>query len=163
MKKKLLLAVTSLITIAVFACRSLTVRTPLKPVSATETITEPTQPQAATQTPIATDTATASLPTEAPAATSSGVSFKNDVMPIFQNSCNKCHGIETTKKGLDLTTYENLMMGSFNGPVIEAGDADNSYLVQQIVDGEIPKRGDPLSDKDIQTIIDWVNAGALNN
>lgn len=62
-----------------------------------------------------------------------------------------------------MRTYEALMEGSFNGSVITPGNADDSFLVQQVLDGEMPKRGPKLTTEQIQIIIDWVNAGAINN
>ena len=166
MKRKLPLILTILIVTALSACGQQAAQTPLEPAAATETAIQPTQPPAATETaqPLPTDSAAVPPPTEAPvAASASEVSFANDVMPIFEASCIKCHGGEKTKEGLDLKTYEGLMAGSFNGSVLEAGNANDSLFVQQIIEGEMPKREDRLSDSDIQIIIDWVNAGALNN
>lgn len=101
-------------------------------------------------------------PTDTPAATAS-VSFVNDVMPILQNRCFNCHGGEQTKEGLSFASYETLMSGSDNGPVLIPGDANNSLLVQQLLKGKMPKRGPKLTPEQIQLIIDWINAGALNN
>jgi len=55
------------------------------------------------------------------------------------------------------------MEGSDHGPVIVSGDADNSLLIRKLVKGEMPKRGPKLTPVQIQTITDWINAGALNN
>ena len=55
------------------------------------------------------------------------------------------------------------MAGSFNGVVVIPGNAADSFLVQQLINGEMPKRGPKLTDEQIQIISDWINAGALNN
>ena len=55
------------------------------------------------------------------------------------------------------------MAGSKNGPVIAAGDADNSLLVELVSTQKMPKRGPKLTPDQVQVIIDWVNQGALNN
>jgi mono/diheme cytochrome c family protein len=99
----------------------------------------------------------------APAPETATVSFANDVMPIFSASCNTCHGGDQTKAGLDMTTYASLMAGSMQGAVIFPGSPSQSVLVQQVVDGEMPKRGDKLTAEQIQVISDWVAAGAPNN
>jgi hypothetical protein len=62
-----------------------------------------------------------------------------------------------------MRTYDTLMAGSFNGTVITAGNAADSFLIEQLVNGEMPKRGTKLTADQIQIIIDWINAGALNN
>ena len=70
---------------------------------------------------------------------------------------------EHVSEGLDMNTYETLMAGSQNGPVIVPGDADDSLLIQKVTEGKMPKRGPKLTPAQIQIIIDWINAGALNN
>ena len=165
MKKALTMSLT-LLTILITACGGQTPQTQLRPATATETVIQPAQSAASTNTPlsspIVTDTSTsaAKAPTEAPVAS---VSFINDVLPILENSCNKCHGVEQIKEGLDMRTYETLMAGSFNGTVITPGNAEDSFLVQQLLEGEMPKRGPKLTHDQIQIIINWINAGALNN
>lgn len=62
-----------------------------------------------------------------------------------------------------METYQALMAGSQDGPVITPGDASESLLVQKIASGEMPKRGPKLTPEQIQVIIDWINAGAQNN
>jgi uncharacterized membrane protein len=139
--------------------------TATEPATATQAEPTPTQPPAVTDTVVpateapATDTAVAA--TEAPA--SSGVSFVNDVQPILNAKCIKCHGVEQVKEGLDIQTYEAIMAGSFNGPVIVPGNANDSLFVQLIVEGEMPNRGTKVTPEELQLIIDWVNQGALNN
>jgi hypothetical protein len=91
------------------------------------------------------------------------VSFASDVLPVLENRCVQCHGGERTEEGLVLTTYADLMAGSWNGPVIVPGSADDSYLVQQIVDGDMPKRGPRLLPAEIRLISEWVNFGAPDN
>ncbi len=99
--------------------------------------------------------------TEAPV--SGDVSYVNDVKPILAGSCKDCHGGNQTKAGLDLTAYESLMAGSVNGVVIVAGNSADSYLVELVIDGKMPKRGSRLTPEQIQTISRWIDAGALNN
>ena len=97
------------------------------------------------------------------------VSFANDVLPIFNNRCVDCHG-GTDENGeqrleslLDLRTYEGVMAGSEFGTVIEAGDAEASYLLEMIVEGDMPEEGDPVPEAEIETIRSWIAAGAENN
>lgn len=91
------------------------------------------------------------------------VSFVNDVFPILQSRCSSCHMGEYTSKNLNMDTYKDLMEGSQNGPVIIAGNAKESLLVQKISSSEMPKRGPKLTPAQIQIIGDWINAGAPNN
>lgn len=94
---------------------------------------------------------------------SATVSFKNDVMPLLQSRCFTCHGGQQTNRGLDLATYDSLMAGSQNGPVVTAGDAANSLIIQLVASGMMPKSGAKLTPAEVQMLTDWVNAGAKDN
>jgi len=109
-------------------------------------------------------------PTVAPAATAtatltntSAVSFARDVLPIFTQVCVKCHGGEKTQKSLVLKSYDDVMQGSEDGPVILPGDPANSVLIDMIVQGKMPKNSPKLLPAQIRVITDWVKAGAPNN
>ncbi len=91
------------------------------------------------------------------------VSFTDDVLPILKANCTRCHGTSRQSADLKLNTYDNLMAGSEGGPVVVPGDSTNSLLVELIVSGEMPKKGDKLPDQEIQIISDWINTGALDN
>jgi mono/diheme cytochrome c family protein len=109
-----------------------------------------------------------SAPTEAPAeapaqAAGATVSFANDVQPIIESRCINCHGGERVEKGLNLSSYADLMAGSENGPVVVPGDPANSKLVELVDNQKMPKRGPNLTPPQVQIISDWVAAGALNN
>lgn len=150
-----------LLTVIATACGVQAAQPSPLPATATEAVIVP----AATNTsvPVPTEVQVPQVETPTQAAAAPTVSFANDILPIFNNSCNKCHGVEQVKEGLDMRTYEALMAGSFNGSVITPGNANDSFLVEQIVKGEMPKRGQKLLPTQIQLIIDWINAGALNN
>jgi hypothetical protein len=162
MKTKLS-TITILLTLLISACATGAPQATPVPATATEVVLpSPTNTQVPATETLAPATETPIVATEPPAS-NDGVSFANDVLPIFQATCIKCHGGDEIKEGLNLTTYDGVIAGSFNGPVIHPGDSNDSYLVQQVIDGEMPKRGTKLSDEQIQIITDWVNQGALNN
>jgi mono/diheme cytochrome c family protein len=105
-------------------------------------------------------------PTETPAAAigeAAEISFSNEVLPIFEQRCVKCHGGEDTEEGLELTSYQETMAGSWNGPVIEPGNVAESYLVDQIESGDMPKNEPRLLPAEIRIIRAWVEAGAPDN
>ena len=96
------------------------------------------------------------------------VSFADEVAPIFNANCIKCHGglpdeEELRESGLDLRTYESVMVGSEYGSVVEPGNPDDSILLQLVEDGDMPEEGDNLSAEDISTIRTWIAEGAQNN
>ena len=149
------------LTITISACGAQATQPSPLPATATEAVIVPTATDTSAPAPTQAQVPQVETPTQAAAAPT--VSFANDILPIFNNSCNKCHGVEQVKEGLDMRTYETLMAGSFNGSVITPGSANDSFLVEQIINGEMPKRGQKLLPAQIQLIIDWINAGALNN
>jgi hypothetical protein len=58
------------------------------------------------------------------------VSFSCELLPYYQTMCNTCHQGQSAPAGLDLMSYEGLMNGSINGPVVIPGYPDNSKIVQ---------------------------------
>jgi mono/diheme cytochrome c family protein len=108
-----------------------------------------------------TQAAASDTPASQPSPTSQ-VSLSKDVLPIFQANCSSCHGDNRQSAGLNLSSADGVM-NAVNVGAIVAGSADNSRLVDDIVSGRMPRRGAPLSQQDIQTISNWINAGAPNN
>lgn len=109
-----------------------------------------------------------SQPTEPsqPTPTAGAVSFKQDVLPIFKDKCNACHG-SVTLGGWDASSYKTVMTSGDHAPVIVPADPDGSLLVQKLrgeqTSGTIMPPGSKLSPKDIQLIINWILAGAPEN
>jgi mono/diheme cytochrome c family protein len=95
-----------------------------------------------------------------PPATSQDVSFQADAQPILNARCVSCHG---GTDGLYLDNYVNVMNGSMGWPVVIPGDPVNSRLIQLVSSGYMPYGGPSLSQAQIQTLVDWVAAGAPNN
>jgi mono/diheme cytochrome c family protein len=152
-----------LLTLLITACGGLATQVTPELVAPTQAVSQPTS--VPTLASPAIDTAVRASDTALPAtdAPVTGVSFSKDVMPILAKSCSECHGGKQMKEGLDLRTYESLMAGSFNGTVLVVGNSADSLLVQQLVNGKMPKRGPKLTPAQIKLISDWVDAGALNN
>ncbi len=92
------------------------------------------------------------------------IDFSHDVVPILKAHCSKCHAGQSKKGGFSLNTHEALLSGSENGPVIEAGKASESRLIDVIkstvTDERMPPEGDRLSDKEIAILERWINQGA---
>lgn len=111
----------------------------------------------------ATSMPTAPVLTPGGAGTSATVSFSKDVLPLLQSRCVNCHGGQKTSKGLNMTSYAKLMAGSQNGAVVIPGNVDKSPFIQFILQGKMPKNGPKLLPGQVQLLINWVKAGALNN
>lgn len=158
---KLTLSVLTVLAIVLTACGAPgTEPAPIDTMATTASSgNEPTAIDSNTQ-PVPTEAATLA-PTEA--AMPAGVSFSKDVLPILQSRCSSCHSGEQARKGLSVISYETLMAGSTDGAVIIPGDANGSLLIQLVSSGQMPQRGPKLTPEQIQMIIDWILAGALNN
>lgn len=123
-------------------------------------MTEPEPTQAPTDAPVE---AEEPAPTEAPAEASADVSFANDVLPIIESRCVKCHGGDRIEEGLLMRTYDEILAGSDNGPIVVPGDVEGSLMVELVTSKEMPKRGPKLTPPQVQIITNWVAAGAPNN
>ena len=97
------------------------------------------------------------------------VDYTSEIQPIFNANCTSCHG---SSGGLSLDSYDNVMAGnSNNGPVITAGDANNSIIVQKILGtagfgNRMPSNNQTYFDnhqEELQLIMDWIDEGALEN
>ena len=99
------------------------------------------------------------------------LSFAEDILPIFTGRCASCHqpGAEGyDKSGLDLTTYEGLMKGTKNGPMVIPKDPDGSNLVWLLDWRASPQLRMPHGRKKLSTcdrndIRAWIREGAKNN
>ena len=101
------------------------------------------------------------------------VSYQEHIQDvIFNLSCLvACHD-SARQAGLELTSWETLMEGGDNGPVVEIGNAEASPLVWS-VEGRndlgisvslMPPAGFPqLNGTEIRLIKDWIDQGAKNN
>ncbi len=124
------------------------------------TASEP--PPSPTDTPVATEPPP--TPTEtATSAPSEGPSFSKEVLPVLTTRCQRCHGGDRTEAGLNLLSYQGVMAGSQNGPVVIPGSSATSPLVELIVSGKMPKRAPRLPETEIEIIRTWVDVGALDN
>ena len=92
------------------------------------------------------------------------VSFSADVLTILESKCNMCHGM---LGGWDGTTYRSVMDSGDNPPVVIPGDPEGSLLGQKILgaqtEGTVMPPGGRMDAEDIQIILDWITAGALDN
>ena len=86
------------------------------------------------------------------------VSFEQNILPILTSRCALagCH-VADGPHGLDFRTYESFTAGGEHGSVFIPGNAEGSEVVEQIVSGNMPPKGPPLSAAEIQVFVDWIN------
>src|SRR4030095_4774509 len=70
------------------------------------------------------------------------VSFGQDIKPILEASCIKCHGRGRSKGDFRIDTRETLLKGGESGPAVAAGKSDESYLIA-LVSGIDPENVQP--------------------
>ena len=92
------------------------------------------------------------------------VSFSADLASVLSKRCMGCHGGNRPRQDLRIESFESMMVGGENGPIIEAGSPDDSLMILKMkgeADGDrMPPNGSPLSDKVIAKFAAWIQAGA---
>lgn len=92
--------------------------------------------------------------------------YAQQISPILDANCVACHGEAKSQGGLRMDSYDLLMKGGKDGPVIVAGHPENSLLLQRVTlppDHKqfMPAEGKPaLHAEDIALIKAWVEQGA---
>ena len=65
-----------------------------------------------------------------PASTQTGLTFTNDILPLFKASCVGCHSGNRPRAQLRLDTLEGVLKGTEKGLILTAGNSANSLLVK---------------------------------
>ncbi|MCH2250956.1 MAG: PSD1 and planctomycete cytochrome C domain-containing protein [Cognatishimia sp.] len=91
--------------------------------------------------------------------------FKQDVFPILEAHCFKCHGPDKQESDLRLDSRAGMLTGGDFGPAIVPGDAAKSYLIKAIttdnVELRMPPKGKRLSPEQVATLNNWIAKGAV--
>jgi len=97
------------------------------------------------------------------AAPSAGadVTYEDHVRPILKAACVECHGESAEPAGgLDLRLRHLAVKGGSQGPAIVPGKADMSVLMKRITSGEMPPGKKKLTPAQVDTLRQWIAAGA---
>jgi hypothetical protein len=106
------------------------------------------------------------LESKLPPASTTQISFDEQIRPIFENSCFRCHGPEKPKSKFRLDNREAALRGGEEGKDIEPGQSAKSPLVYYVArlkeDMEMPPpgKGDPLTPEQVGLIRAWIDQGA---
>ena len=97
-----------------------------------------------------------------PALASAGeLFFESDVRPILKAHCFHCHGEEEELRGsLDLRQVRTMLAGGDSGAALVPGKPDESLLLQQIEQDDMPPVDKKLSASEKATIRAWLEQGA---
>ena len=92
--------------------------------------------------------------------------FSLVVQPLLQEYCVSCHDARKHKADLRLDSFQALMEGGIDGPVIKTHYADQSRLIECMLsapdaDGHMPPEGQPQPTAEEIAVLEWwVNSGA---
>jgi len=84
--------------------------------------------------------------------------YAANIEPAFA-SCTACHNEAVSSAGLDLSSYAALIAGSDNGEVILPGEGKNSLLVEV----QSGLHFATMTSQQLDLLIEWIDAGALND
>lgn len=94
--------------------------------------------------------------------------FRNEVKPIFVNSCWKCHNAKRAKRSgqLDQMSIANLLSGGRSGiPAVVPGDPAASLIIKKVrhddEEERMPPMGAALSEEQIKVLERWIAQGAV--
>ena len=97
---------------------------------------------------------------EAPTKSASHIIYEDEVQPIFQKHCVKCHSEKNRKAEFDLSSTAGLLKGGESGAGLVAGKPDESLLYEYLHDGAMPPEDSPpLSKQELKTIHQWIQSG----
>ncbi len=86
------------------------------------------------------------------------------VQPVLEQKCYGCHNSEKKQGGLDMSTWEDFVIGGENGPVIEGGIWESELFRRITLPQEnkkfMPPKGTPLTYDEISIIKWWLTQGA---
>lgn len=84
------------------------------------------------------------------------VSFSRQVAPILVRSCGGCH-VAGRKGDFQMASYQGLMQSG----MVQRGAGTSSRLVEVILTGDMPRGGGTIAAADVDTLIRWIDAGAI--
>jgi WD40 repeat protein len=94
------------------------------------------------------------------------ITYQDNILPLVEANCSKCHNADKKKADLDLTSYQGVLKGSGSGLVVLSGNVDGSKLWKALTHSEepyMPPNRPKLDDKDLDLIKKWIAGGLLEN
>ena len=91
--------------------------------------------------------------------------YSRDIRPLLRARCYSCHGALKQKAGLRLDTIALMKTGGESGAAI-GGDVEKSILFERVTNADVEERmpplheGEPFSAAQVQTLREWIAAGA---
>jgi nitrate/TMAO reductase-like tetraheme cytochrome c subunit len=95
-------------------------------------------------------------PTSVPAPVIGNPTYNANIAPLFNAKCIMCHQGASAPKELDLSSYEDIIKGGSEGPVILPGDSANSLLAKI----QSSQHFSNFTPDELALIKQWIDAGA---
>jgi hypothetical protein len=92
--------------------------------------------------------------------------YREQILPLVETHCAKCHNTDKKKGDLDLTTYNSVLKGGGSGQVVSAGNPDASKLYKAIThveDPKMPPSRPKLPDSELSVFRKWIAEGLLEH
>lgn len=89
-----------------------------------------------------------------------------DIKPILQVRCYPCHGALKQQSSLRLDTVQLMLEGGDSGPAIKPGDAEDSLMLQRVMETDAANRmppeheGEPFTAEQTELLRKWIANGA---
>ncbi|HKI71325.1 MAG TPA: SUMF1/EgtB/PvdO family nonheme iron enzyme [Verrucomicrobiae bacterium] len=93
------------------------------------------------------------------------INFEQQIRPILEFDCIRCHGPEKPKGNLRLDTRAGALKGGDDGTALVPGKPDRSPLYTSTIlpaddDKHMPPKGDPLKKDETELLRQWIEQGA---
>jgi hypothetical protein len=107
----------------------------------------------------------AAAPGPSPAADRPRVDFEHDILPLLKDRCFSCHDGRKHTSGLRLDVKARALKGGESGkPAVVPGDSAKSELIRRVTSTDeavaMPFKLERLSAAQVQTLREWIDAGA---
>jgi mono/diheme cytochrome c family protein len=100
-----------------------------------------------------------------PPAASRPVDFAQEIKPLFEAACVKCHAKGKDKGGFSLETRESFFKGGDTEPGAVVGKSAESYVVELVAgvdpDSIMPKKGTRWTPEQVGLLRAWIDQGAV--
>ncbi len=103
-------------------------------------------------------------PRNMPDPASRTIDFAEDIKPILERSCVKCHANGKRKGGFNIDHIHSFIAGGDSGPAVVLGKSAESLLIKLVLsndpDERMPSKGDALSLEEVSVLRSWIDQGA---
>lgn len=82
---------------------------------------------------------------------------------VIAPKCISCHQGAKAPHGIDLSTYDKIVLSGLTPPLVVPGKPKESSLLTVMETGDMPPRGPALFAEEVLVVEKWIEAGALRD